>query len=67
MVTKRVLTTKSIIYQKVLSKIKTSLSTEKTFIHSHIKPYEEIKKLITGQGEDYDSMFVRLWIYQKSL
>ena len=58
---------KSFIYQKVLSKIKTSLSTDKTFIHSHIKPYEEIKKLITGQGEDYDSMFVRLWIYQKSL
>ena len=60
MVTKRVLTAKSIINQNVLSKTKTSLSTEKTFIHSHIKPYEETKKLITEQGEDYDSMFVRL-------
>ena len=44
------------IYQKVLSRITTSSSMEKNFydkpIHSDIKQYEEIRKLITEQGED---------------
>ena len=46
----------SIIYVKVLLRIITLLSNRKyiddRLIDSHIKRYEEIRKLITGQGED---------------
>ena len=36
---------------------------------SDIKRYEQIRKLTTGQGQDYISkiMFIRSWLSQKSL
>ena len=47
---------KCIICQNVLSRIITSPSKEKNFyeqpISSDIKRYEEIRKLMTGEGED---------------
>ena len=49
-----------ITYQKAL---------ERTFLpatDSDMKQYEEMRKLTTGQ-ELYCSMFVKLWMYQKSL
>ena len=43
-----------IIYQNELLIIITSLSMEKSFMKKlYIKRYEEIRKLTTGQGEDY--------------
>ena len=33
---------------------------------SDIKPYEEVRKLAAGQGEDYTTGFITLWLYQKS-
>ena len=48
-----------ITYQKVLSRVVTSSSTEKKYFHQPIdsdrKRYEEIRKLTTGQGEDWFS------------
>ena len=43
---------KDIIYQNELLIVVMSSSMEKT-IDSDIKRYEEIRKLATGQGEDY--------------
>ena len=52
-----VLKLKNITYQKAESKIIMSSSMEKNFydqaIDSDIKRYKEIRKLTTGQGEDY--------------
>ena len=36
-------------------------------IDSDIKRYKETRKLTAGQEELYYRMFVRLWLYQKSL
>lgn len=48
---------KGIIYQKLLLTIITSSSIKKNFygkpIDSDIEWYEEIRKLTSGQGEDY--------------
>ena len=43
---------KGIIYQKELLKIIMTSSMKKLLFDSNIKPYEEIRKLTTGQGED---------------
>ena len=48
---------KGIIYQNVLLRIITSSSMERTFMTNQIilmlQRYKEIRKLTTGQGEDY--------------
>ena len=46
---------KGIIYQKALLRIITSSSVERTF-NSDIKQFGKIRKLTTGQGEDYNTV-----------
>ena len=61
----------SIIYQKVLLRIIMLLSNRKMIddqlIDSHIKRYEEIRKLITGQGEDNTTGCLLDYEYIKNL
>ena len=51
---------KDIFYQKVLSKIKVIINGHNFYdqaIDSDINLYKEIRKLTTGQGEDYTAGF----------
>ena len=56
---------KSIIYQKVLSRIIMTSSMEK-LIDSDLKQYKEIRKLTTGQGENYTTGCLLDYEYIKS-
>ena len=62
------------IYQKVgITKNYNEIINRKKIYNqasdSDIKRYEQIRKLTTGQGQDYISkiMFIRSWLSQKSL